>query len=170
MPVTPSSGPRPAALALALALALLPVTARAQAADAVLAKARDAVKICQDHLPDFDGLREAIKGAGYADKGVWGKRRVNLYAAPGLQLFMAASIASAPRQGCIVGVSRMTTEQAVALIAPWLAMTKAQPVAPVVPRSDLSWRGSYANAPVRLDLGSIGADGWKGSLISIVRD
>lgn len=133
------------AAVLALVLAAAPAAALATDA-ALLKRGAEFAALCQKHLPDVKAARAAFKEAGYRYEE--SMQNLHLYSADGYRVVAAISSTAADPK-CVVSVSKMTPAEAEALLRPFIAATKAQPIdASGYFKADKMWKGSFKGGPV----------------------
>lgn len=135
-------------LALTLGL-LVPLGAQAQyVKEDLLPKAAEAADICAIHMPDSKAAGTAFKDAGFRYEGVFSD--FHLYSMQGRRLLAGITLTSNRRQGCLITVSKMTVQDGMALIQPWLKESSAKPTKPVDSNHAAAWRGTFRKGPINL--------------------
>ena len=122
--------------------------AHAGADPAILQMGVGALDTCATHMPDTDAMHGDFQAAGLKSEGGVGGLRA--YSQNGRRMIVAFSSPGSQQQFCFVFVRRMTTEEAVAALAPYIELINGTLVEPTPANFDQMWEGDFKGGRVRL--------------------
>lgn len=135
-----------AMVATVVTLALPAHAARPSQAERLQIAATGAA-ICAQAMPDQKATEAALLANGFEFEQSNGEAKA--YSAGDRRVIVIITSRFAQANACLVGVSRMTEAQALALIQPWIKAANAEPIPP---RPDLehAWNGEFKGGPIQL--------------------